>query len=195
MPRRTSRKTKKQSGGAASPAGSGQYTQNDINEFFVEIMKPKTKDSVPVGYYANMGILDAKFFELKPGVNARHVLQIKSMWHKMVNNCYNSFGQTPLYVALRFNADSEMIDMLLSIIDDVNRPNAPHSKDQSTPLIGLCFSKGEMEKINFGKVTSMINKLCLKHGADLNIQNSQGETPLSILYNKSLKNLIVFTEY
>ena len=189
MPRRTSRKTKKQSGGAASPAGSGQYTQKDVNDFFEQIIKPKTKSGAPVGYYANSGILDPKFFELKP--SARHVLQIKSTWHKMVNECFNSREQTPLYVALRFNADSEMIDMLLEIIKDVNRTNS----DGSTPLIGLCYGAQEMEQINFGKVTSIINKLCYKHSANLNIQNSQGETPLSILYNKSMKNLIVFTEY
>jgi ankyrin repeat protein len=189
MPRRNSRKTRKQSGGAASPAGSGQYTQTDINDFFIEIRKLKQKNGTSVGYYANHEILDPKFFELTPG--KRHVLQIKLVWKEMVNNCYNSFGQTPLYVALRFNADSEMIDMLLSIIEDVNRANL----EGSTPLIGLCFGTGEMEKINFGYVTRMINKLCFNHGADLNLANLYGETPLSILYNKSIKRNIVFTEY
>lgn len=190
MPRHTSRKTKKQSGGAALYASNSSYSQKDVIDFFDQITKPKkTKNGEPVGYYANHEILNLKFFELKPG--ARHVLQIQSKWNKMVNECFNSREQTPLYVALRFNADSEMIDMLLEIIKDVNRSNS----DGSTPLIGLCYGAKETETINFGKVTSIINKLCYKHSANLNIPNLQGETPLSILYNKSMKNLIVFTEY
>jgi hypothetical protein len=188
MPRHNSRKTRtrKQAGGAAAAYASvsntdNDYTPKDVEEFFNEILK-KSKH----GYFANFGILSKEFFELKPG--ARHVLQIKSKWTKMVNECLNSRGQTPLYFALRFEAENEMTDMLLNTITDVNRPN----RDGSTPLIGLCFGSNESAHINFLYVTNMINKLCATYNANLNIANGKGEKPMDILKFKVDNNYVKF---
>jgi len=109
----------------------------------------------------------------------------------MVNECYNKFGQTPLYVALRFKAYPEIISILLKNIKNVNRPN----EDGSTPLIGLCYGPDPNSRINFKDVSSTINLICsAEYKGDLNLSNKFKETPLIILENKSKLGLLDFTE-
>ena len=103
----------------------------------------------------------------------------------MVNNSKNDYGQTPLYVALRFGATQEMIDMLLEITININYKNT----DGSTPLIGLCFGKNADEKISWNRTTGLINILCNK-GADITIKNNINESALKILEYKGDKKLI-----
>ena len=103
----------------------------------------------------------------------------------MVNTSYNTRGQTPLYVALRFGATQEMIDMLLEIITNINRPNI----DGSTPLIGLCFGKNNDARISWNRTTGLINIFCNK-GADITIKNELGESALGILELKGANKLI-----
>ena len=103
----------------------------------------------------------------------------------MVNNCFNERGQTPLYVALRFNATQDMIDMLLNLNIDINRPNT----DGSTPLLGLCFGKDINSRISWNRTTYLINKFCSKD-ADISKKNNVNETALDFLKIKGEKKLI-----
>lgn len=185
MKKQLNKRTKKhQRGGAASATrasnGAG-YTQADVDEFCNAITT-----QMDAGYYAASSTkLDAKFFMQNSSV--RHAMMIKPDWHKMVNESYNSRGQTPLYVALRFGATLEMINMLLDVITDVNRPN----KDGSTPLIGLCFGNSDGANVNFRNITDMITKIVRRGGIKaLQISNKLNETPFDILKKKADNNLL-----
>ncbi len=186
MPRKYSKKTRKQSGGAASSPNGDSYTQDDVEEFFQEILKrPKS------GYYAWEDTLNIKFFEYGKGAgaSARHETTLIPKWNKMINECFNLRGQTPLYVALRFGAHDEMINILLKNIVDVNRKN----KDSNdTPLFGLCWGPDNNAKINFIDTTARINQLCFKHGANLRIGDNN-YLPLDILAIRAKRNLLDFT--
>jgi hypothetical protein len=187
MPRRYSKKTRKQSGGAASSPNDDSYKQDDV-EAFCSYLIETNKYTGKIGYLANSGGLNTTFFKIAEG--SRHETILIPRWTKMVNECYNKFGQTPLYVALRFKAYPEIISILLKNIKNVNRPN----EDGSTPLIGLCYGPDPTSRINFKDVSSMINRICSEYGGKLNLSNKFKETPLIILENKSKLGLLDFTE-
>ena len=135
----------------------------NIEEFYKQIIIP-----VDGYYFAQQNGLSSIYFEQDKTM--RHSMKIISKWNKMINECYNKYGQTPLYVALRFNPSSyEMIRMLLDVIDDVNRINAKET-DGSSPFIGLCYGKDINEKIKFSTIVGIIPFLKLK-GINFNIES------------------------
>jgi hypothetical protein len=184
-----------QKGGAgASVNNNNNYTKEDIEEFYSQILIPAD------GYYfAQQNGLNSKYFEQDK--TRRHGMKIKPNWKTMINECYNSRGQTPLYVALRFNASFEMINMLITIIDDVNRINDIHITDGSSPFIGLCIGKGIDENIEFTRISSLIPTLNLKN-FNFNIESSLSDefqkecypnTGYKWLDYKSKNNLIKYS--
>ena len=166
---------------SSASANSENYTSEDVDKFFLEITKHHEGGSAS-GYK-----LSKDFFELakaKDGMS-RHRFIINPKWKNMVNTCYNERGQTPLYVALRFDATQDMIDMLLNLNIDINRPNT----DGSIPLLGLCFGKNINSKISWDRTTKLINNFCSK-GADISKENNSKETALYFLKIKGEAKLI-----
>jgi hypothetical protein len=192
MKKQLNKRTKKtQRGGAASaarvsrpsgPSNGDGYTQADVDEFSKAILTP-----MDAGYYGASSIkLPPKYFDRNSKV--RHGMLILPKWHKMVNESLNSRKQTPLYVALRFGATREMIDMLLDVITDVNRPNG----DGSTPLIGLCFGDRDDAKVNFRNIANMIITIVGRGGIEaLQIPNSHQETPFDVLKSKAVNDRLI----
>ena len=165
--------------GGASSASSA----SDNNALlFSEIVKPLTNS----GYYAHSGILSDDVFESDP--LQRKKLKIKQKFHNIIINEYNTYGQTALYVVLRFNPTEEMIRMLLEVPGiDVNRRNT--GEDDSTPLMGACYGNNASTIINWNLITYIIKLLCTmedpKKCANITLQNEKyGETALKILENK-----------
>jgi len=165
------------------------YNETDVEEFFKNIIKSRGGN----GYFAHTNILSKTFFQINH--NERHILEIKPEWINMVNTCFNKNGHTPLYFALRYNAEYEMIDMLLEKITDINRKNNIDSTnnikftDGSTPLIGLCYGPNESDIINWQKFSDLLAKLC-KRKADTKIKNTRGETAFTWLKYKGDNGLI-----
>ena len=183
---------KKMRGGASLSIQVKDYTDQDVTEFFLEIKKSLGDN----GYFAHSGILSKKFFDIDS--SQRHKLQILPKWNNMVNTCFNERGQTPLYSALRFNAENginaenEMIGMLLEKITNINRPNDLKKTDGSTPLMGLCFGSGQDAVIKWSRVSLLLDTLC-KKGSDTTIKNNRGETAFGFLKYKGDNNLIDYT--
>jgi hypothetical protein len=98
-------------------------------------------------------------------------------------------GYTPLYYALRYEADYMIIDMLFDIITDINRPNS--GGDKSTPLIGLCYGKTQEGRVNYNYITNAIKKFVTRKER-LDLQNTYGETMSYWLNYKSVNGLIDF---
>lgn len=193
MPRRYSRKTKKgkQSGGAAAMPSGVAYTPADVDEFFQEILKKPTYGNYLVGTD-----LSAKYFENVPG---KREIQLKAQWNKMINECFNRGGHTPLYYALRFDAHHMLIGILLKSITDVNRRNNTNPEkgritDGSTPLIGLCYGSKMDAIVKFNKIVDLIRELTTK-GGDLSLTNNSGESALKWLDYKAMNKLINFVDY
>ena len=163
------------------------YNEKDVEEFFLNITKSFNENNT---YFAHSNILSDKFFKINK--EKRHVLEIKPEWINMVNTCFNEKGHTPLYVALRYNAEYEMIDMLLEKITDINRKNNIKITDGSTPLIGLCYGLNDNSIINWQKMSNLLSKLC-KIGADTKIKNTRGETAFTWLKYKGDNGLIDYS--
>jgi len=160
-------------------------TDKEIERFFNELTTKQEE-----GYFffgKQKQELDPEFFIRDP--NKRHGIILNDKWHYMINNQFNNFFQTPLYVLLRFGKSSQLIDILLNVPNiDVNRKNS----DGSTALIGLCFGKNMADVINWQKLSYLFTQFSNK-GADLTISNNRGETPFSILKDKGERKFIDYS--
>jgi hypothetical protein len=199
MPKRlTTRKTKKQQGGArgyafkrpSAPSGrNSTYTHEDVAEFFNVLITKK------IDYdHGQLQTSLPRFFIVNKSHGERGKIIIDPKWHKMINEATftpdeatETKGYTPLYYALRYGADYMIIDMLFGVITDINRPNS--GRDRSTPLIGLCYGKDETARVNYNYITNAIRKF-VERKAFLNIANNRGETMLTWLNYKSMSGLI-----
>jgi len=191
MPKRlTTRKTKKQQGGAygsARPSArsveNSTYTPEDVAEFFNVLKTTKI-----VYEQGRLQTSLPRFFIVNKSHGERGKIIIDPKWHKMINEAtFIPKGYTPLYYALRFKADNMIIDMLFDVITDINRPNS--GGDRSTPLIGLCYGKDEPARVNYNYITNAIRKF-VERGESLDKANDIGETMLTWLNYKSMNGLI-----
>ena len=162
--------------GGASSASSA----SDNNALlFSEILNPITSTSKDV-------------FESDP-LHQRK-FKIKQKFHNIIINEYNTYGQTALYVVLRFNPTEEMIRMLLEVPGiDVNRRNT--RSDDSTPLMGAFYSNEADTIIKWDFITYIIKLLCNTKAANITLQNKYGETALKILENKISSGCVDFNIY
>jgi len=192
----TTRKTKKQQGGAhgsaearhstrhSVSASANTYTSKDINDFFESLRH--TKFEFDQGHLYSK--LPRFFIEDNSRDGRRGKIIIDPKWHKMINEAtYTSKGYTPLYYALRYEADLMIIDMLLEVIKDINRPNS--GGDNSTPLIGVCYGENNDARVNYNYITNAIKKF-VERKAILDLKNRNGETMFNWLNYKSINGLI-----
>jgi ankyrin repeat protein len=156
--------------GAMSGAMSSAMSSDDNTKLFEAILNNKD----------DRFTLNQDVFEHHSN-GGRLARQIKKAFHDIINKAYNDRGQTALYVVLRFNPTISMIQMLLEVPDiDVNRKNKPGLTDESTPLMGLCFGQHPAVSIKWQNISDIISLLC-KKGADMTLQNKNGETALQLL--------------
>lgn len=184
-------KTKKQRGGAARAVNGAGYTQQDIDDFFKLLAIPFRDFNSKLDYLmqhkqvnddiTNLITKFGYYDHTKTTTRQSFFYTIYRKWHKMINECLNARGQTPLYVVLRFNIENTtLMNALIDIINDVNRPNVSRIRedtiDYSTPAFAIVYGKDYTTSVSLSSIHDNF-KLFADKGKPLNLLYDKTRSP------------------
>uniref|UniRef100_A0ABD2X5S7 Uncharacterized protein n=1 Tax=Trichogramma kaykai TaxID=54128 RepID=A0ABD2X5S7_9HYME len=110
-------------------------------------------------------------------------------------NLANAKGETPLLTMIRENREVDLVETLLEFSDDKYRPVRVNERDRegNSPLHWALLRRDRDDSESWRKLVELL----LREGADPNLANEEGRTPLHLVCERRRQDLlkIVFDRY